>query len=154
MNAICAVAIFCGLIIMTGSIILNVYMIAITNIIFCGIYISIYIMYRNYLITTISRGLGVDPINKTLTHTVSFCEYELKLRIENNRDAINVNYAYIHKIIETKSTYTPTTKTKQIIIINKATLIKMEENESFLKFLMNKCVNIKSCKLLRKISNV
>ena len=53
------------------------------------------------------------------------------------------NYDDIHRLIETKSLYVLVTKINQFLVIDKVSLAQEEKSEDFLRFIKDKCKNIK-----------
>ena len=74
---------------------------------------------------------------------ISFSEDKIKSHNLRAGGAVYVDYDSIAKFVETKNYYVLRTKANQNIIINKAAMIQTQTSEDFIRFLKDKCKNVK-----------
>jgi len=80
---------------------------------------------------------------KELSQAITFMEERIKVFSLDSGGTIHINYEAIVRVVETKSTYTLFSKTEIIIFICKQALEEDYKNEEFIRFLKEKCKNIR-----------
>jgi len=98
--------------------------------------------------THLRANLGIDlqtsKENTLLSQTVLFYDCGLDIIFSEDVDsAVYFDYYSITKFVETQNTYILFAKNKHIIVVNKTILVEEQKSEWFLRFLREKCKDVK-----------
>jgi len=74
---------------------------------------------------------------------ISFLDEEIKIHNLRAGGAIYVNYDSIARFVETKNLYVLFTKANQFVAVNKTILIQEQKRKDFIRFVKDKCKNVK-----------
>jgi hypothetical protein len=74
---------------------------------------------------------------------ISFLDENIKIHNLRAGGTIYMKYDSIVKLAETKNLYVLFTKAKQFIAVNKTILFQEQKNNDFIRFVKDKCINVK-----------
>jgi len=74
---------------------------------------------------------------------ISFLDENIKIHNLRAGGAIYVNYDSMARFVETKNFYALFSKANQFVVVNKTNLIQEQKSKDFIRFLKDKCKNVK-----------
>jgi len=87
--------------------------------------------------------IGESSGTEELEMIVSFLEDNIKICDPQSGGIMYVSYDTICRFVETKNMYILFTKAHQCVVVNKMSLIQEQKNEDFIRFIKEKCKNVK-----------
>jgi len=89
------------------------------------------------------EGVKENTGTEEIVYVVSFDEDNVKIHSPRTGGTVYNKYDLIYRFAETKNMYMLFTKANQPIIVNKATLTKEQKTEEFMRFIKDKCKNVR-----------
>jgi len=78
-----------------------------------------------------------------IVQVVSFTEDSIKMHDPITNGTVYTKYDHIDRFAETKNMYALFTKANQVFIVNKVILAQEQKTEEFLRFIQDKCKNVR-----------
>jgi len=85
------------------------------------------------------ESTGAEGIEQVVT----FLEDKIQVHNPQTSAMIYLKYDLIQRFAETQSMYALFTKENQCIVVDKVSLIQEKKSEAFIRFLKDKCKNVK-----------
>ena len=137
------VGLFCGVMTLIWSIGEQLYVL--TPIILIGTFVIgmlVFISPRRTVKTTLQRikeTTGEDQLELV----TSFTDESIKIHYVKSGNDSQLGYDSITRFVDTKDLYILFSKGQQFVLVNKDTLTRENENDDFVRFIKEKCKNVK-----------
>jgi len=104
-----------------------------------------FFMVRGWAKTTFKRNLEITG-REEIVATLMFMGNQIEIENLISENKSQLKYEHIVRLVETKNHYILLTKALLFININKYNFINFQQEQEFLTFIRNKCVNLKGKK--------